>query len=285
MRLERVKRWQWVVLSLVVGVALAYARRADPEALIARLGEGIADQRWFEQEVARKVPLTDGSALRAFDRLTVYPMTLHDRAGRRRVQVVAGMHLNEGVAGAAPQTGRLRPYFFIAPVPFQPLAGRNAASPGSFVTDYLDRLKGDGVTYAYAWWADARVAATAWVGGSFVLIGLLWPTFVNLVAFGSFQAPREERAASLWHVKPVRSAPARPQPVPVPAPQTVPERTQGDEPAPVTEPRADTATPTKPVALSVAPVSTIVHSGDPAHKEFAAKRDDFYPTELKAAHH
>ena len=285
MRLERVKRWQWMVLSLAVGAALAYARRTDPEALIARLGEGIADQRWFEQEVVKKVPLADGAALRAFDRLTVYPMTLHDRSGRRRVQVVAGMHLTEGGAGTAPQTGKLRPYFFIAPVPFQPLADRHAPPPGSFVTDYLDRLKGDGVTYAYAWWADARLAASAWVGGSFVLIGLLWPTFVNLVAFGSFRAPREERAASLWHVKPVRSTPARPQPVSAPVPPTVPQRTQDVDSAPEPSRHGDTATPIRPVALAVAPVSTISPSCDPAHKEFGADRDDFYPTELKAAHH
>jgi hypothetical protein len=65
----------------------------------------------------------------------------------------------------------------------------------------------------------------------------------------------------------------------------VPQRMRDDEPASVPEPHADKATPTKPVALCVAPVSTIGPSGDPAHREFGADRDDFYPTELKAAHH
>src|SRR4051812_21316038 len=98
MGLERVKRWQWVLLSIAVGVALAYARRTDPEALVARLGDGIADQRWFEQELLRQVPLADGSTLRAFDRLTIYPMTVVEGGKRKQVNVVAGTYLTETAA-------------------------------------------------------------------------------------------------------------------------------------------------------------------------------------------
>jgi hypothetical protein len=84
-----------MAISVVVGLALAYARRDDPEALLSRLGEGIADQRWFEQQVQRRVPLADGSTVPAFGRLTVYPLTLKERGQRINVHVVSGVALVE----------------------------------------------------------------------------------------------------------------------------------------------------------------------------------------------
>jgi hypothetical protein len=293
MRLERIQRWQWMVLSIVIGAALAYARRSDAESLLSRLGEGVADQRWLEQELLRKVPLADGSSLPAFGRLTVYPMTVREGGQRKPVHVVAGMYLTEGrhrpgphVPATAPAipTGKLRPYFHIAPVPFQPLADRQAGRPapaGATVTDYLDTLKPQGVTYAYAWWADARYAAAAWVGGSFLLVGVVWPTCVNLLAFGTLRRPREAKGMSLWRVK--TSAP-KPQPAAphgmTPA-DDVPDRTV----APMDRPLVPTERPpARPVpALVLEPVAAGPAAHD-EHKEFGAGRDDFYPTELKAPH-
>jgi hypothetical protein len=296
MRLERIQRWQWMVLSIVIGAALAYARRSDPESLLSRLGEGVADQRWLEQELLRKVPLADGSSRPAFGRLTVYPMTVREGAQRKTVHVVAGMYLTEGRHRPGPQlpatapaspTGKLRPYFYIAPVPFQPLADRQAGKPapaGATVTDYLDDLKPQGVTYAYAWWADARYAAAAWVGGSFLLVGVVWPTCVNLLAFGTLRRPRESRGVSLWRVK-ASAATRVPQPLAPPAPSPAhagPVRSVApagnDLPLPTQRPPA-----TPPPALVLEPVAAGPAPHD-EHKEFGAGRDDFYPTELKAPH-
>jgi hypothetical protein len=292
MRLERVQRWQWVVVSLVVGAALAYARRSDPESLLARLGEGVADQRWFEEELLRKVPLADGSTLPAFGRLTVYPMTVYERGQRKPVHVVAGMYLTEGrhrpgppvpTTGPAP-AGRLRPYFYVAPAPFQSTGDRQTGrlpAAGATVTDYLNSLKSQGVTYAYAWWADPRYAAAAWVGGSFLLIGVVWPTCVNLLAFGTLRRPREEKAESLWRVK--ASTPARAK---QPIAATVPSPARNIPHRPVA-----TGNPAPPQPMTVSPAPALVLEPVPAwpaaddpHKEFGAGRDDFYPTELKAPH-
>ena len=93
-------------------------------------------------------------------------MAVRERGQSKPVHVVAGMYLTEpryapgpfaATTGASP-TGKLRPYFYIAPVPFQPVADRQSGKPpaaDATVTDYLDSLKSQGVTYAYAWWADA----------------------------------------------------------------------------------------------------------------------------------
>jgi hypothetical protein len=291
MRLERVKRWQWVVLAVVVGVALAYARRSDPEAILARRGEGVADQRWFEQELLRQVPLADGSTLRAFDRLTVYPLTLRENGLRKSVHVVAGMDLVEDGRGARrpalatrpSTTGNLRPYFFIAPVPFRPLTDPQTESPaaGETVMDYLESVKQQGVTYRYAWWADARYAAAAWVGGSVLLVGVLWPTLVNLLAFGTLCRPREEKGVSLWRVK-ASAVKTTTRPVtPAAGPRDVATPTRAAVPAAAVPTGPPDGAP-PPRALVLEPVSAA--STNPSeHKEFGARRDDFYPTELKAA--
>ena len=59
MRVERIDRWVWVVLSLAIGVCLAWARSNDQGDLQTRLGWGVADQSWFEREVLRRVPTAD----------------------------------------------------------------------------------------------------------------------------------------------------------------------------------------------------------------------------------
>jgi len=302
MRLERVKRWQWVVISVLVGLGLAYARRADLDDLPSRLGEGVANQQWFERQVQRKVTLADGSTIPAFSRLTVYPLSTPERGGRRAVHVVAGMYLaqvDEAPDRSDPKgattrpapgaTGKLRPYFFIAQAPYRSLADVRSGKPvdrRSTVRTYLDGLRDKGVSYTYAWWADARYATAAWVAGSVVVIGLAWPTVVNLIAFGSFRAPREQKGISLWKVKGTTSAAPRPAAMPTAASLPLPE-----VPAPVSP--GDIAAgidphlgaPDMPVkVLTSAPVEAVL-ADDHEHKEFGAKRDDFYPTELRVHPH
>jgi hypothetical protein len=298
MRLERVRRWQWVVLSLVVGLGLAQVRRFDADDLPDRLGQGVADRAWFEREVQRRVPLADGSTVPAFGRLRVYPLSVPERTGRRRVHVVAGMYLAHAGngrgdaggadAGGADAVGKVRPYFFIAPVPYQSLGderSRKPVDPGATVLDYLDGLRGKGVTYTYAWWAHPRYAAAAWVGGSFVLIGVLWPTALNLLAYGTFRPPPEEKGVSLWKVRPSHTSPPRSAVTAAVATRPAPAAHAPVPVAPPPSPRATAAPPDTVPVLSVGPAEDDVAAATPGHehKEFGARRDDYYPTELKAA--
>src|SRR5688500_17476117 len=97
--------------------------------------------------------------------------------------------MNLAVARAAAKQGQQPPY------PARDAdagpEGASSAAPSSAaarqtVLDYLDRMgREKGVKYRYAWWLHPRWKMATWVGGSFVLIGLVWPTFVNLMAFGT----------------------------------------------------------------------------------------------------
>ena len=296
MGIERVRRWQWVVLSLVLGLGLAQARRFDADDLPNRLGEGVADRGWFEREVQRQVPLADGTSVPAFSRLRVYPLSVQERGGRRPVHVVAGMYLahaghREGPPGGGAPVGKLRPYFYIAPVPYQSLADERARKPvaaAATVRDYLDGLRAKGVTYTYAWWADPRYAAAAWVGGSFVLIGVLWPTALSLLVYGTFRAPPDEKGVSLWKVRPAhtprRSAVNAAAVGGMSAPGGhAPGRNTASAPRGGAAPAPGAPVTTVPV-LSAAPAEDeAAVSPEHEHKEFGARRDDYYPTELKAA--
>ena len=291
MQLERIDRWVWVVLSLAVGACLAWARSGDDHAdLQARLGHGVAEQAWFEREVVRKVATADGSFVRGFDRLTVFPSSVVENGRRRPVHLVAGMALaraGDNRAGAAPGfTGTLRPCFFVAPVPFTPLAsrGNDSAKSGRTVVDYLDTLASRGVSYRYAWWADSRYRTAAWVGGSFVLVGVLWPTAVNLLAYGSFRRPPRERGTSLWRVRRPRTQPTQRPSYAVDRPADLPPDPAA--PSAATGVAGDTGSAAVPSALPLAR-NEPEDATAPAHKDqkqFGASANDFYPTELKLGH-
>jgi hypothetical protein len=293
MRIDRIRRWQWIVLSLVVGTALALLRQVDSDRLPEQMGEGVGDQRWFEREILRQVPLANGSSIRGFDRLVVYPSWIQEGGRRRQVHLVTGVALDRTRTGADPAgrappaaVGKLRPCFFVASVPFQPLVRRDgggSAAANGTVLDYLDGLRSQGVVYTYAWWNSHRYRAAAWVGGSFVLIGLLWPTAVNLLTHGSLRALPGEAGFRLWNVKnrrpsrrqrPVRHA-AHPTAAATPSDRTSPEH-HANEPG-------SAATAASPILQ--------LQQGDPGQpavnverdkKSFGASPEDFYPTELKS---
>ena len=287
MKLERVKRWQWLVVSVVLGLALAWARRPDQHALLTGAGRVVTDQGWFEREVLREVPLPDGRAARAFQQVRVTPAWIDEGEGgrRRRVDLVTGMYLAEThfdpATGA--MTGRLRRYTYVAPVPYRPLnAPADARGTAGTVTDFLDGLGGE-VAYTRA--LDPRHAALLWVGGTVVVVGLAWPTLINLLAYGSWRRPPEEKGVRLGPA--AHAAPARD-----PSRDLTDEELQrlaafeaavaaglsvgpGD-----TDPVAGAAPDV--VALPAEPLTAVQPAPCPGAKDFGATPEDFYPTELKA---
>src|SRR5688572_2179390 len=61
--------------------------------------------------------------------------------------------------------------------------------------DYLDRLRGTiGVSYQYAFWCDPEVSFTFWVTGSFTIVGLVLPSLLNLLIYGSIIRPTEDKS-------------------------------------------------------------------------------------------
>src|ERR1044071_1622986 len=97
MKLERVKRWQWVAASVALGVALAWANTPDQATLLANAGRVVTDRHWFEREIHHDVPLADGRTSKAFQDLRVRPAWIDEGDGgpRRRVDLVTGLYLAE----------------------------------------------------------------------------------------------------------------------------------------------------------------------------------------------
>ena len=202
------------------------------------------------------------------------------------MDLVTGMYLAETHADPATGqvTGRLRRYTYVAPVPYHPKHAP-AAPPvrGDTVTAYLNSLE---VRYVRAWWADPRYAALLWVGGSVIAVGLVWPTLINLLVYGRWRRPPEQKGVDLGSV---------PHPVP---PRDASPGLTADElqrlaafEAAVTSGLEEfgpaggatpAAAPPAARALPSAPLDVPEPAACAEAKEFGAAEEDFYPTELRA---
>jgi len=184
---------------------------------------------------------------------------------------------------------RYVPACYLAPAPYTPVADAPvpdgagvtgaSASPRGFasVLDYLADLRATrGVAYRYAWWWWAAEPLFLWTFGSLVLIGGLWPTLVNLLAYGSFLRPPGAETISLRNIRLRRKA--RPAPMietgPMPA-ETSPAQQAGSS-TPQDESFAFTP--------SAAPLDAPAEPAMVAPKHFGAGDEDFYPTELTDHH-
>ena len=296
MYVERVKRWQWLLLSVLVGLALWYARRPDASDL-ARYGEGLNDPAAFENALfgaVDGVPRVQG--------LTVHRQAIDDGAGSRRTAYVVSGDYCDGRPDPIDGTFRWRPRFFLAPVPYRArmnlynLGGtddeaaeavrRYERMESPTVLDFLRLLEtAKVVSYTHAWWRT--YPAATWVGGSVLLVGVVWPTVINLLAYGRLTRPREEKGVDLSKVR----STATPAPPGTSGPdiehlhqlEAELEANLSGAAGPEPDPQP-AATPRPAPALSTAPLEPVAA---PAHDDtvFGAHADDFYPTERHADHH
>jgi hypothetical protein len=76
--------------------------------------------------------------------------------------------------------------------------------PPGTILDYLasvkEATKGEN-SFQYRWWTQPRIRPAAWMAGCFVVIGVIWPTLINIMLYGSIFAPPREKSASLRGVK------------------------------------------------------------------------------------
>ena len=134
----------------------------------------------------------------------MYPIEIDEGGGKKRLKHVAAGKYFSGTPEIKDGQWQANwvPYCFIADVPYRPLSSLDKPTdPNSTVMTYLDSLKAShGVSYTYAWWQHPRFSPALWFGGSVVLIGVVWPTLLNLLLFGSILRPREEKGLSLRNV-------------------------------------------------------------------------------------
>src|SRR5690242_17829054 len=159
MKLREIRLWQWLLLAIAFGGALAWVHTGAD-----RFGDGAwrpgLDNAQFES-LLRLSKLPTGTEV--FRDLTIYP-------SRDRKTYIAGEHLDL----ANPDRYRKFEYF---------------ADESLNIREVL-RTKYPSVHFTYAWWEDVRVQRAFWFGLPLCLIGLICPALVR--AFASKLPPATE---------------------------------------------------------------------------------------------
>lgn len=275
MRLSSLTRPNWIAIALLVGLAHGSVREWS-RAAVDPLDDYevlITDQRQFEHAL---VTQSHGQPL--FRDVVVYPHWVRDgRGGRRLLHLVTGGYWDgrpRNVNGAL--QARWEPACFVAATPYlvQDAAGQVRELPT--VLDYLAQLRAkQGVRYRYAWWWWLKRPMAVSTVASLVLVGGVWPTVLNILLFGSMYRPPTERPASLWRAR--RSRAARKH-----EPSTAIVSAEATPPATIGPAKEKEAEPFVPAPILGPADDAPVPAGEAPHKEFAARKEDFYPTELHA---
>jgi len=269
MNLARLRPWQWLLASIVLGLTLGSLAVVGQQYATPDYGETINGDRDFERTLTRAP--AGGAGARVFSNLVVYPARIAGDDGPRAVHVVTGEYIGPG--------GVIRRRSYVAAIPFRLVRPRSAGGTAEYrsVREYLDGLSKQGVTYRYAWWHEPRWVVPVWTAGTVVAVGLLLPALVNYLTYGTLRRPPEEMGLDLSAV--VATSPASPSP---PVGTTDFEGYSGDDGA-----VDDGAQPATPAAAALAtaplaapPLEVAVVEPAEAHS-YGAGPEDFYPTERK----
>ena len=290
MKVQSIHRWQWMIIGVAVGLLCGWLRDMDSNFAdeLATYGRRIG-QRDFERGIVNKF---HGRA--QFSNIVVHPYRLSgSSAGAAHVDVVEGLYFDgQTQMENGKLAARWEPAYFVASTPYRPVTAVNGASvpvtrpaaTASFdnVTSYLASLpKSAGVQYRYDSLAWLTRPVFIWSAGGFVLVGIIWPTIVNLLVFGSIRRPKEQ-GLSLRGIKGT-STQARPSPAPleeaVASLDDELEHVLSDQPA--LETPSISAVPVR--KLDAEQVTAAAAPSGP-QKEFGAHTGDYYPTELAAGH-
>jgi hypothetical protein len=194
MTLADLKRWHWLVIGLLLGPLLAYCQ------VVRRQVNGYEGDSLHRPTFARYMREcnrpTGGS-----QNIVVHPHPLK-----------GGWHIVTGQRYAA-DSDEVTTWWFEAQSPYletsQPQQHQYAD-----VMEFLQRAGADNspVPYRWAWWERSDLQVPLWLAGTVVFFGVLWPTVLNLLAFGSVFRPAEEKV----DLSGVRNTPAPEPTTPVP---------------------------------------------------------------------
>jgi hypothetical protein len=358
MRVERIHRWQWVLIALVIGFLIGYVRNLFNSEDVSGYGNSMNGQPQFEAAILSHERLPNGEARPLFYKLVVCNIKdptaaprgpeetknaltpeqkkkldairkpsdqmaylreiAQDEADKRRTYAVAGVYYN-GRPSQNPKNGQWEKvwhdYFFITPNPYKPskqfaVAGtvpplkptltdnlqalaekvhlKNPDPPDS-VLAYLKALKAQGkIDYTYEWWKAPRMSMALWMAGCLVIIGGLWPTIVNLLVYGTLSRPYEEKV-DLSKVRGTTAAKAAHGPTQADLDQlkALEEELEAKlaasgESRPMSP--SDQPAPAPIKALTSKELEVAAAAKAEEDRAFAAKADDFYPTEKRTKH-
>jgi len=278
MSIRNVKRWQWILISLIIGAGFGYIQHLPTADWRTAFGDTISQQH-FEEGLVR-----EQSGLKWFRNVVVYPESIEDGNKRVRLLIVSGEYFDGRLLE---QNGKRvavwNPRCFIAEGPYVPITPNARSKDTGTVIDYLKTVKG--ASFAYAWWRDPAWAIGLWTGGSFVVIGLVWPTLINLIVFGSLGRPREEKGIDLSKVSSGRPHDGSAKEVDLEAAAKMAAELEGklgvDVAIPPPQQKVEKEKPATPV-LTAGSLELTMSEEERRAKEFGKERDDFYPTERHA---
>jgi hypothetical protein len=185
MGIDEIKRWQWIVIGLLVGLCLGFAWTSGEPTYDGRL----SGQLEFERDLTRKHPKTNEPLLR---NIVIHPVELDFQ--KKKVQVVTFQRLYEG---AKSHKTYYQPQHFIAPVPYGQIMGLTQTSePYASVADFLKafgKARGSTVSFRYGWESERPAAIALWTLGTTAVVGGLWPTFLSLMVGAGLGGHREKK--------------------------------------------------------------------------------------------
>jgi hypothetical protein len=290
MRASDIRQWQWVIISLIVGAGVGYIFQRAGEDLNGTYGDQLVSQRRFEESLLK---LEQGRP--RFTDVAVHKQMVPDpKGGTKAVYVVAGRFYEHPKRGVGKVEPGWRPKFFLADIPYKPATDlgrlgkpeavqKFTATAQPTVVDYLDLLgEARGVQYTNAWWRT--MGLKSWMICSFLVIGVVWPILINLLEYGSLRRPKEEKGIDLSQVKaheekPAEAAISDEDLDRLNALEAELEKNLAEAaPVPAAAPAADPKAVRK---LTTAPLKPATVAQSAEQKAFAAKQNDYYPTELR----
>ncbi len=176
MNLQTLRRWHWMMIGLVAGLAVGAGRILS--AADERIGgAGFVNQSVFENDL--RVPPLAGKPY-------VKGIVLH------RAQTFANLDI-VSFWGMDPATGEYRQFRLVAPRPYRPLAARIVPAANYNVAEFLRDAAATNPAIAFqnAWWDAPAIAICLWALLGAVVIGGIWPTVLDLI-YGRNRTPREE---------------------------------------------------------------------------------------------
>jgi len=176
MHVQDLKRWHWVAISIVVGLALSYVwSSVEWDENLPTVGQ--AD---FERGLLTKFP-----AEKALQNVVVMPPQ------EGKYKIVAEQVRNTKTAGVVD----LRPVAYMADTPYKAGVWRGESEQYGNVRAYLAKLKESNpdVAYKYAWYRETWAIYTLWLGASVLLIGGVWPSVVSLMVGAGLGISGEEK--------------------------------------------------------------------------------------------
>jgi hypothetical protein len=292
MEIQDFKRWHWVLISLIVGAVLGYARTmATPDTQSDRGGISALQ---FISNVDR--PRT-GNGYQWVCNIKIYPpqtLPAGSASGSQQVNFVTCSLMS--VVG--PGQGQYNNVHFVAEIPFKVGVAFKPPNDHYTIQDYLEDQKKHNpeIQYKFAWWDEPKAEMAVWMGAALVLIGGIWPTLINLMIGAGFakpKTPKETYDLNRFgkHPEPAKASVAKPGMSAEEADdlRQMQEKMEKDLAAAgvsmTAGQTADTAAaPTTPGQVRTLTGTTVETTSTEQHEEDKEYKGEFYPV-VKPTHH